>query len=152
MRAVFADTSYYGALLSPKDALHEQAVRWMRTSNRPTLLTEFVLLELGNGFHLLKDRVFFLDFVEELRSDPDAMLIPASSDLLRAGLEFYGKRLDKEWSLTDCISFVVMQEHGLTEALTGITTSFRPVSRLCSPRSGMGFPVKLRDAPRREFA
>jgi uncharacterized protein len=27
-------------------------------------------------------------------------------------------RRDKEWSLTDCISFVVMKERGLTEALT----------------------------------
>jgi len=118
MRPVFADTSYYGALLSPKDTLHENAVRWMRTSDRRIILTEFVLLELGNGFHLLKDRVLFWEFVGELRSDPNATLIPASSDLLRAGLELYGKRLDKEWSLTDCISFVVMERHDVTEALT----------------------------------
>jgi predicted nucleic acid-binding protein len=32
---------------------------------------------------------------------------------------FYESRPDKAWSLTDCISFVVMNQHGLTEALTG---------------------------------
>ena len=29
------------------------------------------------------------------------------------------ERSDKSWSLTDCISFVVMGEHGITDALTG---------------------------------
>jgi len=35
------------------------------------------------------------------------------------GLELYARRPDKSWSLTDCISFVVMTDRGLTEALTG---------------------------------
>jgi predicted nucleic acid-binding protein len=36
----------------------------------------------------------------------------------RLGFALYGERLDKEWSLTDCISFVVMHDHQLTEAAT----------------------------------
>jgi predicted nucleic acid-binding protein len=39
--------------------------------------------------------------------------------LFAAGVELYGTRPDKEWSLTDCISFVVMKREGLTDALTG---------------------------------
>jgi hypothetical protein len=38
--------------------------------------------------------------------------------LLDAGLGLYGRRLDKEWSLADCIAFVVMKDEGITDALT----------------------------------
>ena len=45
--------------------------------------------------------------------------MPASHSLFQEGVQLYNARPDKDWSLTDCISFVVMQEHGLTDALTG---------------------------------
>ena len=53
-----------------------------------------------------------------LRQQADVEILPASSSLFRRGCELHAKRLDKEWSLTDCISFVVMEERGLTGALT----------------------------------
>ena len=43
----------------------------------------------------------------------------ATSELFERGLALYNARPDKEWSLTDCISFVVMADEGLTDALTG---------------------------------
>lgn len=118
MNPVFADTSYYAALLSPKDYLHVAAVEWLREGLGPVVVTEFVLLELGNGFHSTTDRQLFVDFQSQLREDPNTALIPASSELLGAGLELFRQRVDKEWSLTDCISFVVMRRQGLTDALT----------------------------------
>jgi hypothetical protein len=45
--------------------------------------------------------------------------MPSSNELFAAGVELYATRPDKEWSLTDCISFVVMEREGLTDALTG---------------------------------
>jgi predicted nucleic acid-binding protein len=45
-------------------------------------------------------------------------IIPCGSELFHRGLSLFAARLDKEWSLTDCISFSVMKEHGLTDALT----------------------------------
>jgi len=54
-----------------------------------------------------------------LENDDHVNIIPASHDLFRRGLELYFKRVDKEWSLTDCISFTVMSDEGLAEALTG---------------------------------
>jgi predicted nucleic acid-binding protein len=47
------------------------------------------------------------------------VVVPPSTELFEAGIDLYSRRPDKEWSLTDCISFVVMQERGITEALTG---------------------------------
>ena len=52
-------------------------------------------------------------------NDASFHIVPASTELLTRGIQFYRERPDKEWSLTDCISFVVMAEKGLSEALTG---------------------------------
>jgi len=57
--------------------------------------------------------------VEYLRGAPGIRIIPATEQLLWRGFELYRNRPDKAWSLTDCISFVVMADEGLTEALTG---------------------------------
>ena len=58
-------------------------------------------------------------FLHGLHRDPATRILPADSRTFDCGLEFYEKRPDKTWSLTDCISFVVMSEEGRTEALTG---------------------------------
>ena len=47
------------------------------------------------------------------------MIVPTTDQLWQEGFDLYQRRLDKEWSLTDCISFVVMQREGITDALTG---------------------------------
>lgn len=57
--------------------------------------------------------------MEILRADPNATIAPPSQTLFDQGLEFYADRPDKGWTLTDCISFVVMQQHGISQALTG---------------------------------
>ncbi len=59
-----------------------------------------------------------MPFVEHLLADVGTQFIPASSDLFQRGLALFGKRPDKDWSLVDCISFVVMKERRLTDALT----------------------------------
>jgi uncharacterized protein len=56
--------------------------------------------------------------LELLRAQPDVEIVPSTSDLFRRGTELFAARPDKEWSLTDCISFVVMNERGINDALT----------------------------------
>ncbi len=56
--------------------------------------------------------------IENLRSAEDIQIVPASADLFDRGFHYFTERPDKEWSLTDCISFVVMNERGITEGLT----------------------------------
>jgi predicted nucleic acid-binding protein len=56
--------------------------------------------------------------LKALEEDPDVEIVTLSEELYKRGLQLYRERRDKEWSLTDCISFIVMQELGLTEALT----------------------------------
>jgi predicted nucleic acid-binding protein len=54
-----------------------------------------------------------------LKNDPNVTFVPATDDLFRKGFDLFSSRSDKSWTLTDCISFIVMEEAGLTEALTG---------------------------------
>ena len=118
MNALFADTSYYLALLSDGDEFHDRAVRLSKEMRRPVVVTEFILVETGNSLGSVSERRLFTGLWPHLRADPAVRIIPASSELLQAGYELYSRRPDKSWSLTDCTSFVVMQDLNLREALT----------------------------------
>jgi len=118
MKPVFIDTSYYVALLSLGDVNHDRAVRLARELKRPMILTEFVLLELANALSRLIDRQLFVRLLPHLRANPNVTIVPASPELFDRGYVLYASRADKNWSLTDCISFVVMKEYGLHDALT----------------------------------
>jgi predicted nucleic acid-binding protein len=119
MSAVYADTAFYVALVNRDDALHAAASVWAVSNARAVVTTEFVLLEVANFFKRPgRDRETFAAFVEMLQADPSTSIIPVNPAHFRAGLDLFAARPDKEWSLTDCISFVVMQEHDLREALT----------------------------------
>jgi predicted nucleic acid-binding protein len=80
--------------------------------------TEYVLLEVATFFCQTAHRSVFLGLLQTLQNDPATTIVPSSSDLWQRGVDLFAARLDKDWSLTDCISFVVMQEHGITDALT----------------------------------
>lgn len=117
MNIRFADTSYYIALLVREDDRHEVAVHWSRKARR-IVLTDCVTVELGSALARSRWRTLLPKLARELRSDPFVEIVPLSQTLLNAGLALYGERPDKEWSLTDCISFLVMEERSLSEALT----------------------------------
>ena len=66
----------------------------------------------------MRERELFARLVPHLRSHPNVRIVPASRELLDRGFELFSRCADKDWSLTDCTSFVVMREEGLTDALT----------------------------------
>ena len=118
MKPVFADTSYYVALLSKADEWHRRAVEWSEKLLGRQVVTEYVLVELGSALSNVKDRPLFVAFARRLLADRETLFVPASNTLLRRGLELYGGRPDKGWSLVDCIFFVVLKQRHLTDALT----------------------------------
>ena len=118
MTPVFADTSYYVALLGPNDAHHDVAVTWSQRLLGRVVVTEYVIVELGSALAGLEDRHLYVPFVRELLKDPSCVYVPASPALLRQGLELFDARPDKDWSLVDCISMIVMKQRRLKEALT----------------------------------
>lgn len=118
MKAIFADTVFFVALLSADDQYHDQAIRLSGATRRPILTTEFVLLEVANALSSATRRQSFSRLWSQLRSDPLTRIVSATPVLFGRGHELYENRPDKDWSLTDCISFVVMEAEGITESLT----------------------------------
>jgi hypothetical protein len=118
MKAVFADTFYFLALLNQRDAAHKRAVAASRGAGLTLVTTEFVLIELADALCKPQQRDEVLAICSVVETDPAFRLVRATSELIQRGRKLYGERPDKEWPLTDCISFVVMHDHGLSEVLT----------------------------------
>ncbi len=118
MKHVFADTAYFLALLNSRDAFHAQACRLCKNLEGDLLTTAWVITELLDGFSRSPDRAQVATHVRGWYADPEITIVPPSQELLLTGLGLYEERPDKEWSLTDCISFVVMEREGLSDALT----------------------------------
>ncbi len=116
---VFADTFYYVALLSPSDVTHPKAAAITPTLNGRIFTTAWVVSELTAAFSAPPRRTRCLALIDHLYTDPQITVLPPSPELFDAGLALYRSRPDKGWSLTDCISFIVMEREGLTETLTG---------------------------------
>jgi len=81
--------------------------------------TRAVLLELGDAFADTATRAIAAEFLQALEDDAGVTIVSLDEQLYAGGLALYRDRPDKSWSLTDCISFVVMRNRGLTDALTG---------------------------------
>jgi predicted nucleic acid-binding protein len=112
MKWVFADTSFFVAMVSERDQHHRNAVSFMRYYQGRLLTTDFVVLELGNYLRRIDDRPFFASIKRSLENDREFEVMEASRELLDRGIKLYLNRQDKAWSLTDCVSFVVMDEGG----------------------------------------
>lgn len=118
MKTAFADSSFYVALLIARDSNHTKATAVAQSWNGSIVTTEYVLTEVAN--HLCSSqygRAKFGQFLAGLEADPKTLIVESSRDLWKDGVHLYLQRVDKEWSLTDCISFIVMEQHGLSEAL-----------------------------------
>jgi len=118
MKPCFGDTSYFLAMLIQADANHAAARSWGECNRRPIITTEYVVVEVGNYLSPGPARCLFSGFLGALRSDRRITLVPASSELLERGCNLYQSRPDKSWSLTDCISFVVMKTNDIQDGLT----------------------------------
>jgi uncharacterized protein len=118
MNAQFADSYYYLAMLNRDDEGHERAIATSRELHVSTVTTAWVLTEVADAMARPGERAVFVSLIERLQSNPNVRIVPATPELFAAGLDLYRRRPDKEWPLSDCISFVVMKREGLTEALT----------------------------------
>lgn len=118
MNRIFVDTAFVVALVNQKDQYHDQALELSRKyENAPLLMTEAVLLEIGNA--LAKDyKQEAIETIKAFRTSNEVVIAELNSQLFNSGFEMYEKYQDKVWGLVDCISFVVMKEHKATDVLT----------------------------------
>jgi predicted nucleic acid-binding protein len=117
MSRVFADTFYFLALLNPKDAAHARATAFTLAFEGEMTTTAWVLTELADALAQPANRIKFLATMDQLQTNPQAHVVLPDPVLFMEGIELFKARPDKEWSLTDCISFVVMRKEGISEAL-----------------------------------
>jgi len=118
VRTVFADTGYWVAVLDPNDRLHERGRAVSVALGKARLVTtEMVLAELLAALSKLPVRPYAIAGVDRIRANPNVEVIPQTSLQFAHAYDLYKRRSDKEWSLTDCASFEVMQTRGITEAL-----------------------------------
>ena len=119
MKQLFADTSYWIALVNPRDQIHEKAISVSKQLRSVTLVTtEMVLAELLNGFGNSPFRGAVGGMVANLRRDQTLKIVPQTPGQFESALRRYQQAHDKSWSLTDCATFEVMDVEGIEAALT----------------------------------
>ena len=119
--ATFIDTVYLLALLNPRDRWHRRAVDLSQALHGPFVTSHAVLTEVADALAQRNRRAWATEAIKDLQSDAGVTFVPVSSAIFASALRLYEERPDKDWSLTDCISFVVMRQQQLTEALTADT-------------------------------
>jgi predicted nucleic acid-binding protein len=123
MTGCFGDASYWIALCDADDEFHEQATEYsnlLKLERAPIVTTQLVLNEMLNprSGTTRAQRLAAVLMVDEINRNHRISVEPQSSAQFAEAFEWMRHRIDKEWSITDCASFLVMQEHGITEALT----------------------------------
>jgi uncharacterized protein len=121
MKVVFADAFYYFALVDPSDPAHGRAREFTAAHPGKYLTTDWVLVEVADGLARSADgrKAFRRLWREVFLADSITTVVRCEVPLLDVGVQMYDHRPDKAWSLTDCISFIVMDRHRLRDALTG---------------------------------
>jgi uncharacterized protein len=117
---VFADTSYWLAVLSKEDQFHKLSARFnLESLDLRIVTTELVITEVFN--HLCKSarlRMLASQWAKQLYANESLSIISLARIDLHKAIDFYAARHDKSWSLVDCSSFILMQQFGITNCLT----------------------------------
>jgi hypothetical protein len=118
-KIIFLETGGWLALLNEDDSLHARAValwREMVGENCSVVLTDWIVVETGNGLARTRARRGFPGAVRQLRQSPRARIVSVTAVLMERALELYEERPDKTWGLVDCASLIVMADEGISEA------------------------------------
>jgi predicted nucleic acid-binding protein len=120
---LFVDTSGWAYYLDRQDPLHAEvaaSVRRALTQRRHLVTTSYIICELvallSSRYHLPRQQV--IKAINAIKTDSSVEVIYIERSLDDEAWNLLETRLDKEWSLVDASSFVVMKHYGLTEALT----------------------------------
>jgi uncharacterized protein len=118
---LFLDTAFAIALASRSDSHHRHAVvlaTEIETAGTQLVTTRAVMLEIGSSLSRTPHRRKSIELLQALETDPKVTIVPLEEGLFARALTLYCERPDKEWGLVDCVSFLVMNDREMTEALT----------------------------------
>jgi predicted nucleic acid-binding protein len=120
-RALLLDTSFIIALENRDDPFHARAKGLDRELSREDAVVYVhwgVLLEIGDGYARLNRREKGSQLLDKIHQEEGYRVVPLTEDLIQLAMALYRSRHDKEWGLTDCLSFVLMEREGITQALS----------------------------------
>ena len=118
---VYVDAAGWIALVNRRDTLHPEAVRIYKQLLQEQckfITTSVVLLEVGNWLSPVPLRGLMINLLHRIEQSSRIEVVHVTPELYAKGWELYSNRLDKDCGVIDCISFVIMQERNLAEALT----------------------------------
>lgn len=118
---LFANSSYLIAIINPRDQLRETALKVQNEIGEARLVvTESILVETLNYFSKFKPNAkgHALKTVEDLLLNQRVEIVEQTNAVFHDGMKLYGERLDKGYSVTDCISVNICRERGISEILT----------------------------------
>ncbi|NCO39100.1 MAG: VapC toxin family PIN domain ribonuclease [Armatimonadetes bacterium CG_4_10_14_3_um_filter_66_18] len=120
---LFVDTAGWGCYYDVRHPRHEDAKLLYRLAvadNRRIVTTNYVVAETVALFTspLRVRRPAVIEFVRRLKASSQIEIVHIDPQQDAQAWELLQKRPDKEWSLVDCASFVVMEARGISEALT----------------------------------
>ncbi|NMG08470.1 PIN domain-containing protein [Brasilonema sp. UFV-L1] len=121
MKLVFADTFYWVALINPRDNWHKKAIEMTRSLELVQIVTtDEVLTEVLNFLCTYGNRMRQrnVQLIKDIIANPNIQVMQQTRESFLQGLELYESRLDKEYSLTDCISMQTMKQLGIIDVLT----------------------------------
>lgn len=115
---ILVDTAYVLALVNERDQYHDRAQELADLfEGHDLLITDAVLLEIGNALARgFKEQA--IEIITYFFESEEVEIFRHSSQIFDKAFALYKKYADKEWSLVDCISFIVMRERGIKQALT----------------------------------
>lgn len=117
MNRIFIDTGFIIALINQRDQYHQQAIKLsVRFEGHPFLTTDAVLLEVGNALVRNYKRQA-IEIIEQFLDADEIEVVSLTPQLFNQALTLYKTYQDKEWGLVDCVSFTVMQQAGVYQAL-----------------------------------
>jgi uncharacterized protein len=133
---VFLDAGYAIALSAPRDPYHDRAMELrsqIKVEGTRLVTTLGVVLEVGNALSKRRHRAGGIRILASLQADRRVEILPLLPELLSRAFQLFAARPDKEWGLNDCVSFVVMSDRRIVEALTADEhfrqAGFRPLLR-----------------------
>ncbi|WP_319578489.1 PIN domain-containing protein [uncultured Methanospirillum sp.] len=117
MRSVFIDTSFVIAIFTPEDKHHKQALEIAHELFDYTeiWITDAIIYEIGNSFSKTGKQII-AEFIRDCYTTEQMHVVKTDEPLLMKALTHYSDYLDKDWSLTDCLSFEVMKEKNIAIA------------------------------------
>jgi predicted nucleic acid-binding protein len=131
---LFLDTVFIQAILNPHDQYHIPSMKLLpRVKNAQQVwITEAIFIEVGNALSTYNHRKVSA-FIQQCYQTDNISIVNITPQLFQQGLNLYESRQDKTWGLVDCLSFIVMEQNNLMDAVTSdihfVQAGFRALLR-----------------------